>query len=141
MRRDRLTFAMMIGVPVMQLVLFGFAINMDPKALPAAVVSADSSPFSRSLVRALENTGYFKVVATPATVGEADRLLTRGNVQFGLQVPEDFSRKLQRGERAPVLVEPDATGPAATSNGLVARGPGGRTGLHPDLPRAPRARR
>src|SRR5204863_6122787 len=65
MRRDRLTFAMMIGVPIMQLVLFGYAINMDPKALPAAVVSADASPFSRSLVRALENTGYFRVVATP----------------------------------------------------------------------------
>jgi len=63
MRRDRLTFAMMIGVPIMQLVLFGYAINMDPKALPAAVVAADSSPFSRSLVRALENTGYYKVVA------------------------------------------------------------------------------
>src|SRR5262245_62356948 len=75
MRRDRLTFAMMIGVPVMQLVLFGFAINMDPKGLPAAVVSADQSPFSRSLVRALENTGYFRVVALPATVDEADRLL------------------------------------------------------------------
>jgi len=73
MRRDRLTFAMMIGVPVMQLVLFGYAINMDPKALPAAVVIAESSPFSRSLVRALENTGYFKVVATPASVDAAGR--------------------------------------------------------------------
>jgi len=133
MRRDRLTFAMMIGVPVMQLVLFGYAINMDPKALPAAVVSADSSPFSRSLVRAVENTGYFKVVATPATVGEADRLLTRGNVQFVLQVPEDFSRKLQRGERATVLVEADATDPAATSNALGALAQVGLTGLDHDL--------
>src|SRR5260221_7360295 len=133
MRRDPLTFAMMIGVPVMQLVLFGYAINMDPKALPAAVVSADSSPFSRSLVRALENTGYFKVVATPATVGEADRLLTRGNVQFVLQVPEDFSRKLQRGERATVLVEADATDPAATSNALGALAQVGLTGLDHDL--------
>ena len=118
MRRDRLTFAMMIGVPVMQLVLFGFAINMDPKALPAAVVSAEASPFSRSLVRSLENTGYFRIVATPATVDEADRLLRIGSVQFVLQVPEDFSRKLQRGERATVLVEADATDPAATSNAI-----------------------
>ncbi len=78
MRRDRLTFAMMIGVPVMQLVLFGYAINMDPKALPAAVVTAESSVFSRSLTRALENTGYFKVIATPATVDEADKLLILG---------------------------------------------------------------
>src|SRR5260221_14544520 len=119
MRRDRLTFAMMIGVPVMQLVLFGFAINMDPKALPAAVVSADSSPFSLSLVRTLENTGYFKVIATPATVGEADRLLTRGNVQFLLQLPENFSRKLQRCERATVLVVADATDLTVTCNAFV----------------------
>src|SRR5437667_2383756 len=90
MRRDRLTFAMMIGVPVMQLVLFGFAINMDPKGLPAAVVSAEASPFSRSLVRSLENTGYFRIVAMPATVDEADHLLLIGRVQFVLQVPEDF---------------------------------------------------
>src|SRR5687768_3575754 len=120
MRRDRLTFAMMIGVPLMQLVLFGYAINMDPKALPAAVVSADQSPFSRSLVRALENTRYFRIVATPATMDEADRLLARGKVQFVLHVPEDFSRRLQRGERAMVLVEADATDPAATSNAISA---------------------
>ena len=120
LRRDRLTFAMMIGVPVMQLVLFGFAINMDPKGLPAAVVSASSSAFSRSLVRALENTGYFRIVALPATVAEADRLLQLGTVQFVLQVPEDFSRRLQRGERPAVLVEADATDPAATSNALAA---------------------
>jgi ABC-2 type transport system permease protein len=120
MRRDRLTFAMMIGVPIMQLVLFGYAINMDPKGLPAAVVAAESSPFSRSLVRALENTGYYKVVAVPRTVDEADLLLQRGDVQFVLQVPEDFSRKLQRGERATVLVEADATDPAATGNAIAA---------------------
>src|SRR5262245_29519015 len=133
MRRDRLTFAMMIGVPVMQLVLFGYAINMDPKELPAAVVSAESSPFSRSLVRALENTGYFKVVATPATVDEADRLLELGRVQFVLQVPEDFSRKIQRGERAVVLVQADATDPAATSNALSALNQVSLTGIDRDL--------
>ena len=120
MRRDRLTFAMMIGVPIMQLVLFGYAINMDPKALPAAVVSADASPFSRSLVRALENSGYFRIVALPATVDEADRMLARGEVQYVMHVPEDFSRRIQRGERATVLVEADATDPAATSNALSA---------------------
>jgi len=133
MRRDRLTFAMMIGVPVMQLVLFGYAINMDPKALPAAVVTAESTPFSRSLVRALENSGYFKMVATPATVDEADRLLVLGRVQFVLQVPEDFSRKVQRGERGVVLLEADATDPAATSNALAALNQIGVTGLDHDL--------
>jgi ABC-2 type transport system permease protein len=133
MRRDRLTFAMMIGVPIMQLVLFGYAINMDPKALPAAVVSADASPFTRSLVRALENTGYYKVVALPPTVDEADRLLERGEVQFVLQVPEDFSRKLQRGERPVVLVEADATDPAATGNAIGALQQVNLTALRHDL--------
>jgi ABC-2 type transport system permease protein len=133
MRRDRLTFAMMIGVPVMQLVLFGYAINMDPKGLPAAVVSAESSAFSRSLVRALENTGYFKVVATPATVAEADRLVALGDVQFVLRIPEDFSRRLQRGERPVVLVEADATDPAATSNALAALQQVNVSGLDHDL--------
>ena len=133
MRRDRLTFAMMIGVPVMQLVLFGYAINMDPKALPVAVVTADPSVFSRSLTRALENTGYFKVVATPQTVDEADRLLVLGKVQFVLQVPEDFSRRLQRGDHAVVLVEADATDPAATSNALAALQQVSLSGLDHDL--------
>ena len=133
MRRDRLTFAMMIGVPIMQLVLFGYAINMDPKGLPAAVVAAEASPFSRSLVRALENTGYYKVVALPQTVDEADTLLARGEVQFVLHVPEDFSRKLQRGERAVVLVEADATDPAATGNAIAALNQVSLTALDRDL--------
>ena len=141
MRRDRLTFAMMIGVPIMQLVLFGYAINMDPKALPAAVVSADQSPFSRSLVRALENTRYFKIVATPATMDEADQLLARGKVQFVLHVPEDFARRLQRGDRAMVLVEADATDPAATSNAIAALQQVSFSGLDHDLTGTLAARR
>jgi len=133
MRRDRLTFAMMIGVPVMQLVLFGYAINMDPKGLPAAVVSADQSPFTRSLVRSLENTGYFRFIAQPATVDEADELLARGKVQFVLQVPEDFSRRLQRGDKPVVLLSADATDPAATSNAIAAIQQVSFTGLDHDL--------
>ena len=133
MRRDRLTFAMMIGVPVMQLVLFGFAINVDPKGLPVAVVSAESSVFSRSLVRALENTGYFRVVAAPLTVAEADRMLALGRVQFVLQIPEDFSRRVQRGDKPVVLVQADATDPAATSNALTALAQVGITALDHDL--------
>jgi ABC-2 type transport system permease protein len=120
MRRDRLTFAMMVGVPVMQLVLFGFAINMDPKGLPAAVVSAETSVFSRSLVRAMENSGYFRVLAQPSSMAEGERMLARGEVQFLLQVPADFSRRLQRGERPAILVEADATDPAATGNAVTA---------------------
>jgi ABC-2 type transport system permease protein len=141
MRRDRLTFAMMIGMPVMQLVLFGFAINLDPKGLPAAVVTAESSVFSRSLTRALENTGYFRIVATPSTVEEADRMLIRGQVQFVLQIPEDFSRRVQRGDQAMVLVEADATDPAATSNALAALQQVSLTGLDHDLTGALAGRR
>ena len=133
MRRDRLTFAMMLGVPLMQLVLFGYAINLDPKGLPTAVVTADSSAFSRSLTRALENTGYFRVVATPSTVAEADRLVVLGKVQFVLQVPEDFSRRVQRGNDAVVLLVADATDPAATSNALAALQQVSLTGLDHDL--------
>jgi ABC-2 type transport system permease protein len=120
MRRDRLTFAMMVGVPVMQLVLFGFAINMDPKGLPTAVVSAETSVFSRSLVRAMENSGYFRVIARPSSVEEGERMLARGEVQFLLEVPAGFSRRLQRGERPAVLVVADATDPAATGNAVTA---------------------
>jgi len=132
-RRDRLTFAMMIGVPVMQLVLFGFAINLDPKGLPAAVVAGEASPFSRSLVRALENSGYFRMVAEPAGEEAADRLIARGEVQFLLHIPADFSRRLQRGERPAVLIEADATDPAATSNALAAVQQVNLTALDHDL--------
>ncbi len=119
-RRDRLTFAMMIGVPIMQLVLFGYAINMDPKGLPMAVVAAEASPFSRSLVRSLEASGYFRVVAQPATVAAAEALMAEGDVQFVLHLPADFSRKLARGDRPVVLVEADASDPAATGNAIAA---------------------
>jgi ABC-2 type transport system permease protein len=97
MRRDRLTFAMMVMIPVMQLILFGFAINSDPKHLPTAVVAPEPSPFTRSLIAALRNTDYFDIVATPATGTEADRLIEDGEVQFVLQVPGDFGRRLVRG--------------------------------------------
>ncbi len=132
-RRDRLTFAMMIGVPVMQLVLFGYAINMDPKGLPSAVVAAESSVFSRSLVAALQNTGYFRIVAMPRSVAEADRLLALGEVQFVVHLPQDFSRRLQRGERPMVLVEADATDPAATGNAIAALQQVSLTALERDL--------
>ncbi|MBI3045843.1 MAG: ABC transporter permease [Betaproteobacteria bacterium] len=133
MRRDRLTFAMMVGIPIIQLVLFGFAINADPRALPAAVLSADNSVFSRSFVRAVENSGYFRVVSRIETQREAERLLAEGKVQFVISVPENFSRKLVRGERPVLLVEADATDPAATSNALAALLTLNQTALARDL--------
>jgi ABC-2 type transport system permease protein len=120
MRRDRLTFAMMIGVPIMQLILFGFAINSDPKALPTAVLSADNSVYSRTLIRAIENSGYFRVVRDLTSEADAERALAMGTVQFVVTIPENFSRKLERGERPVLLVEADATDPAAISNALAA---------------------
>jgi len=120
MRRDRLTFAMMVGIPVIQLVLFGFAINTDPKALPTAVLAADNSVFARSFVRAVENSGYFRVVREVSSEHEAERALAVGEVQFVLTIPENFARKLVRGERPVLLLEADAADPAATSNALTA---------------------
>jgi ABC-2 type transport system permease protein len=116
MRRDRLTFAMMLGVPVMQLILFGYAINTDPKNLPTAIFAQDNSAFTRSFVSGMVNSDYFDVVASPKTAQEADELIRRGKVQFVLQIPPDFSRKLQRGERPELLLDADATDPAATGN-------------------------
>src|SRR5436305_473988 len=103
--RDRLTFAMMVGVPIIQLVLFGYAINSDPHYLPTAVVSVDNSEMSRSILGALQNSAYFKVVAQPSSEAEAERMITRGDVQFVVTIPEDFARKLVRGERPVLLVE------------------------------------
>jgi len=120
MKRDRLTFAMIVGIPIIQLVLFGFAINTDPKGLPAALVAADESPFSRSMVTALENSQYFKFTQRVASEAEGDRLLKLGDVQFVLVIPPDFSRKLQRGERPQLLVAADATDPSATGNAIAA---------------------
>ena len=120
MLRDRLTFAMMVGVPIMQLLLFGYAINADPRALPTAIIVGDTGTFARSIVRALENTGYFRVVATPAGPEEAEALIARGEVQFVVDIPPDFGRRLQRGERPAILVEADATDPVATGNALAA---------------------
>lgn len=133
MRRDRLTFAMIVGIPILQLILFGFAINADPKALPTAMLSADSSVFSRSFVRAMENTGYFRVERSVATAAEGERLLELGDVQFFVTFPENFSRALQRGERPVLLVEADATDPAATGNALAALAVLNQTALNHDL--------
>lgn len=133
MRRDRLTFAMMIGVPIMQLILFGFAINSDPKALPTALLAADNSVYARTLVRALENSGYFRVVRELKSEAEAERALAEGSVQFVVTIPENFSRKLERGEKPVLLVEADATDPAATSNALATLLTINQTALNRDL--------
>ena len=120
MRRDRLTFGMMIGIPMMQLILFGFAINADPKNLPTAILSADNSVFTRTLVSALKNSAYFDVRYEIQSEQELDKILERGQVQFALHIPADFGRKLLRGERPALLLAADATDPAATGNAINA---------------------
>jgi ABC-2 type transport system permease protein len=133
MRRDRITFAMMVGVPLMQLILFGYAINSDPKALPTAVVIGDSSTFARTFVSALQNSDYFRMIGPPVSEARADELLRLGEVQFVVTIPVDFSRDLVRGDRPTLLVEADATDPAATSNAIAALISLNETALDQDL--------
>ena len=120
LRRDRITFAMMVGIPVMQLVLFGFAINTDPKHLPTVVLDADQSAYSRSFTAALENSGYFDVRPYTGGIAQAEQDMAVGTIQFIVSIPADFSRSLTRGERPAVLVEADASDPSATGNALAA---------------------
>jgi ABC-2 type transport system permease protein len=120
MRRDRLTFGMMIGIPLLQLILFGFAINSDPKHLPSAILDADRSAFSRSIAMALQHSAYFSFLREATSEPDIRRMLARGEVQFVIHIPEGFSKELLRGQRPAVLVEADATDPAATGNALGA---------------------
>ncbi len=120
MRRDRLTFAMMVGVPLLQLLLFGFAINSDPRDLPTAALVADDGPLARRMLAAMHNSGYFDINQRLANEAEADAMLARGEVQFVLQVPAGFERAVRRGERPALLLLADASDPAATGNALAA---------------------
>ncbi len=119
MRRDRLTFGMIIGIPLIQLTLFGFAINSDPKKLPTAVLQADFSASARTLLHAISYSGYFEVVSTPATEAELETLLKQGDIQFAIIIPPNFQRDLVRGEHPTLLLQADATDPSATSNALA----------------------
>src|SRR5207248_283551 len=112
MRRDRLTFAMMLGIPLIQLTLFGYAINSDPRHLPAAVLLADQGAQGRTLLYAMKNSTYFDFVREVKTEAEGYNLLARGQVQFVINIPQNFSRDLLRGDRPALLVEADATDPS-----------------------------
>jgi ABC-2 type transport system permease protein len=133
LKRDRLTFGMIIGVPVLQLILFGYAINADPKRLPTAVLAADASPYARSLVSAMQTSGYFRIDHYATSEAEVDDLLSRGRVQFAVTIPENFGRKLVRGEHPVLLVEADASDPSATGNAIAALARLSTTALARDL--------
>jgi ABC-2 type transport system permease protein len=133
MRRDRLTFAMMLGIPLLQLTLFGYAINSDPRHLPAAVLLADQGPQGRTLLHAMKNSTFFDFVRQVKTETEGRKLLERGQVLFVINIPENFTRDLWRGDRPEVLVEADATDPVATSTTLGSLEPLFDTALQNDL--------
>jgi len=133
MRRDRLTFGMMVGVPMLQLILFGYAINSDPKHLPTAVYSADNSVFSRTIVEAMRNSSYFDIVREPKNSAEINTLLAQNTVQFAVTIPVNFSRKLLRGEQPDLLLEADATDPTAVGYAIAAMNALTPTALNRDL--------
>jgi ABC-2 type transport system permease protein len=133
LKRDRLTFGMIVGIPIIQLVLFGFAINSDPKRLPTMLLDIDRSEFSRSIVSALANSNYFAFIGEASGEDEADRALATGRTQFVVTIPAGFSRALLRGERPEVLVEADATDPTATGNAVAALNQIAQTALARDL--------
>ncbi|MBT9385825.1 ABC transporter permease [Pseudooceanicola sp. CBS1P-1] len=118
MRRDKLTFGMMLGLPLVQLMLFGFAINTDPKALPAALVAPTEDRFTRAMVSALELTGYYRFTYPNASTAEAEALIARGAVSFVVTVPSDFGRRVERGDHPQILIEADATDPSVASGAV-----------------------
>lgn len=117
LKRDRLTLGMIIAIPIMQLLIFGFAINSDPKHMPTAVVMADPGPFARAYVAAMSNSDYFKIIGS-VNEKQANQLLNRGDVQFVVTFPAGFHRDLIRHKSPTVLVEADATDPMATSGAI-----------------------
>ncbi len=123
LKRDRVSFAMIVGIPLMQLILFGFAINTDPKHLPTAILDADKSEFTRSFISAMEQSEYFEIAGSVANEEMARDALARGDVLFVVNIPPDFTSRLLRGERPSLLVEADATDPTATGMALGAMGP------------------
>ncbi len=139
LRRDRITFGMIVGIPIIQLALFGYAINNDPKDLPTAVVAADRSEFTRSYLAAMRTSGYFNFVAEMQSEAAAREALQKGEVQFVVTIPADFTRKLLRGERPALLIEVDATDPSAGGPAVAALRELGSSVARKDL-RGPLAR-
>jgi ABC-2 type transport system permease protein len=133
MRRDRLTLGMILGVPLMQLFLFGFAINLNPHDLPAAIAINDPGPLARSIVAGLANSSYFKIVEQTNDPAHARRLLQEGKVLFVVEIPPNFSRDIVRGSHPDLLIEADATDPAAGSFAIAAFNQLATTALRDDL--------
>src|SRR3989440_5149727 len=134
LRRDRVSFAMIVMIPVMQLLLFGYAINTTPRNLPSAVLLQEDSDLGRSILKAMENTAYFRFTREVHTVEEFDNLLQSGKVLFGVEIPRGFERAVRRGDKPSLLVAADATDPIAAGSALAALGGVGQSALAHDLP-------
>lgn len=132
LRRDRISFAMIVMIPLMQLILFGYAINTTPRDLPTAVLLQERSDVGRSILKALENTRYFRISHQVADDAEFDRLIQSGTVLFGIEIPRGFERALRRGEKPALLVAADATDPVAAGSALGALNQLARTALQND---------
>jgi ABC-2 type transport system permease protein len=139
LKRDRVSFAMIIIIPLVQLMLFGYAINTTPRDLPTAVLLQEQTDLSRSILAALENTKYFKVTKLPHTEAEVDQLLASGTVLFAVEIPANFEHAVRRGDKPAMLVEADATDPVASGTALSALGQVLQTALSHDrdVPAAP----
>jgi len=133
LRRDRVSFAMIVMIPVMQLMLFGYAINTTPRNLPTAVLLQENSDLGRSVLKAMENTSYFRFAREVHSVEEFDNLLLSGKVLFGVEIPRGFERAVRRGDRPALLVAADATDPVAAGSALSALGVIVQTALQHDL--------
>lgn len=133
LRRDRVSFAMIVMLPVMQLILFGYAINTTPRNLPTAVLLQEDSDLARSVLKAMENTAYFRFTHEVQSVAEFDDLLQSGKVLFGVEIPRGFERAVRRGDRPALLVAADATDPVAAGSALGALGTIVQTALEHDL--------
>jgi ABC-2 type transport system permease protein len=120
LRRDRVSFAMIVMIPLMQLILFGYAINTTPRYLPTAVLLQETSDLGRAIVAALENTRYFRITHRLNTVEEFDAVLRSGEVLFAIEIPAGFERAVRRGEHPALLVAADATDPVAAGSALSA---------------------
>lgn len=131
--RDRLTYAMILALPIVQLMLFGYAINSDPRHLPMAVHVQDNGAFSRSILGALERSQYFDITETATSERELDEAIEEGRAQFALTIPADFTRRVVRAENPRILVEADASDPAATGGAIAALMQLPRTALQADL--------
>jgi len=133
LKRDRVSFAMIVAIPVMQLMLFGYAINTTPRHLPTAVLLQEESDLGRSVLKAMENTSYFRFTRVVKTEAEFDDLLQSGKVLFGVEIPRGFERAVRRGDQPAILVAADATDPVAASSALAALGQLAQTALAHDL--------